>query len=999
MKKLKTILTSFIVTLLSAAFILPLAACDKGGQGEIEGTNAVYVTSSGGMALKDVTVELFKDTESLGSKKTDEEGKVSYTLNSGVDYTAKVTDLPAGFHPEASYTVKGSDATTYIRINSEIIDGTPTKPYATGDVMYDFEQTYYTYNSETKSLDNTTKKLSDFFAEGKKAVLINMFYNTCSACVAEYPALSGAYKKYADKIAVLGINDYPETHPDETLAKLQALIQRDQVPYLMCKDKAGVGTWFTGISQGLYPTSIMIDRYGILCETMVGNNTTQSFWEDWFETYTSDDYTPPDIKPGDPTEVFTPDVPGDFGATMPSTQTINSKINNTGRNVIFSADPSNTSSSWPWDLTEDQSAIYPTNSGHKGTFAIIYAQIDLNAGEVFAFDYKLSTYTENDYFYVSLDSRQGTGRQLSMVSGVQDWQTGFAYVALEKGRHEIEFTYYRSTATTNVPLDDKVYIKNLRITDVEEMNAALTAKQETLEIPYFATRNYNNDIKQFENIDDVYLAADGYYHIGTAAEAKDSDPYLLLDLTHSTPYFGSNANSLYTLITENKAKYGGMIINGKDYTDKFDSYVSYSTNSLYEGMIPVTTEIRNTITALYNDAIPSDRPYWSEKGWLQFCVSYRQYGVQKELTDPVKGLAYFSAFEAKETTGLESYVKVEKGTGQFIFDETKGIYVDVEGTSKENEGDYNLNDGINQVYFDRIIMPRGYLYKFVPTKSGAYRFSGLDCYYLNEDGESVVDGEETDAYLYGGDLDISHSIKAPIAFSDSDRIYRNEDASSFRINYYLEANKTYYLSVNFRVVETTGNFSFRIDYLGETYSYLDKTCADYYIPDENGKIQLPLYAKPVYDSNEDVWRDENGGLIYVDFTGVTSFFNPYTIEDILDDSKKTSQFTFDMTKEKYIDKDGKEHDISLDLEKMFGGAENIPEPLRGVEIKDYTEIMRNYLAKSKEVGQDSEFYGLVPVNNELYGILQLFNAKFIGYDTDYEWLKACWYTVNLGPEI
>lgn len=88
---------------------------------------------------------------------------------------------------------------------------------------------------------------------------------------------------------------------------------------------------------------------------------------------------------------------------------------------------------------------------------------------------------------------------------------------------------------------------------------------------------------------------------------------------------------------------------------------------------------------------------------------------------------------------------------------------------------------------------------------------------------------------------------------------------------------------------------------------------------------------------------------------------------------------------------------------MFTDADgnvNIPDALKGLENKviDYTDIMKGYLEQSKtgvQIG-DKTYYGLVPVNNELYGILQLFNAKYMGYDDDNEWLRACWYVERLG---
>ncbi len=1005
MKKFKSLIAAFVVALLSAALILPIAACNN--EEGADGNNKIYVTSLGGMALKEVTVELKKDDTSLGKKQTDNEGKVTYNLNSGTNYTVVVSDLPAGFLPNESYTVKGEEENSYIRINSQVIENdTPKRVYQRGDVMYDFEETYYTFRDG--KLNTLTKKLSDFFKEGKKAVLIDFFYNTCSACNNEYPALSAAYKKYSDKLEILGINDMPDTLKDETPADLQAKVQNEQVPYLMCKDRAGESTWFKGILTG-YPTAVMIDRYGIMCEYMVGNNTDQNFWETWFETYTSDNYAQNVEQGSNGEDVFTPDVPGDFNASMPTTLSTNTNINATGRPVVFAADTSNSSNGWPWDLTEDGTAIYPTNSGHKATFAVIYVQVDLKEGEVFAFDYKLSTNPKNDYFYVSLDSRLGTGRQISMQTGIQDWQTGYAYVALEDGRHEIEFSYYRSQASTSIALDDKAYVKNLRITTVEEMNADLTAKNETFEIPYFATRNYSNRDKQFLNIDSVYLADDGYYHIGTKATANELDPYLLLDITHSTPYFGSNSSNLYNLYLSSVSN-GGMILDNVDYTREFASYVSYASNSLYDGMIPVTDEIRDTLTTLYNHYISSDKSYWSADGWLQFCVSYKQFGVQKKLSDPVKGLAYFSAFEAFETTNEENYIPVDDGTGQFYMDEkeTEGLFVDVEGTDWEDKGNFNLNPKINEAHFDRILMPRGYLYKFVPTKSGAYSINGLDCYYHTNENDAIIDGEETDAYLYDGSLELAPGYVEPISESTSDRYNRNEVSNSFKIIYYLEKGQTYYIDVAFRVVETTGDFAFRIDYLGETYSYIHQAASGAYILDNDNHMAVPLYCDPALDDShtysfdgkeQQVWYDKNtGGLIWLDFTQTSALFDKYTIEQILDPNKKTAQFTFDISKEKYIDGNGKEFDISLDLLKIYGSLDKIPAVLKDLEIKDYTDIMKEYLRMSKEEksGYGEEYYGLLPVNQELYEIIQLFNAKFTGYEADEEWLRACCFTMNVG---
>ncbi len=990
MKRFKSFIAALVVALFSATLLLPVAACGPNGA---NGSNTVYVTSLGGMPLKNVTVELFNGDDGLGAKITDEEGKVSYDLISDKEYTAKLTGTPDGFICKPSYNVKGADATTYIRLESQIIEGTPKRAYSVGDVMYDFEQTYYTYDGSNKTQMRTVKKkLSDFFEEGKKAVMIDFFYNTCSWCQREYPYLKAAYEKYSDDLEILGINDISESNPDETLSELQRLVVEDKIPYLVCKDKSNVGVWFNALKSG-YPTAIMIDRYGIIADWYAGGQLDQNWWEAWFEKYTSPDYSQDINNDSNGGEVFVPDEPD---VTMPDSSLISSAINNTNKNIVFSSENMTSSNGWPWVLTEDGTAIYPANSGHRSTMGTIYAQLELNEGEALAFDYKMSTNAENDYFYVTVDARKGTGRQISMLTGVQDWQTGYAYAALEKGTHEIAFSYYRSMANAPSSIDDKIYINNLRIVSVNEMNANLTDRNETLEIPYFATREYRN--KQFTVIDDVYIASDGYYHIGTAATAKVNDPYLMLDLTHSVPYFGSHASSLYNLIQ------GGVIIDGINYTEKFQSYVLFSGNSDYHGLIPVTEDMGDMLMMLYEHLMEEENApdeYWSDEGWLQFCVSYRQYGVQKELKDPIKGLAYFSAFEAKDTTDIvDNYVKVEKGTGQFIFDEKTGEYVDVEGTKRADEGEYNWNEGLNTVMFEKIIMPRGYMFKFVPKTDGVYRIQALDCYYVNELTSAIV-YEYTDAQLFDDSIDLSSVYAKSLKDSDEDRFSRDGNELSFKIYHYLKANKTYYVSVNFRTVEALGEFAFRIDKIADDeYSYIDKTTAGYYTLDVDNKMVLPLFVDPAFDEThtvggEKVWYDkQSGSLIYLDFTQYSLMFNNFTIEQILYSTTGTGQFTFDIAKEKFVTSSGEEIDISLNLEKEFGGVDKIPESLKGLEIKDYTDIMKQYFAKATEgISKDEEMYGLLPVNAELYGILQLYNAKFMGYDTDTEWLKACCYKV------
>lgn len=1050
MKKFKLFLKSALIAVLSVAFALPLVACDDNNNPDdgidtpTTGANIIYVTSYGGVALSGVTVELYSGTEKvLEAKTTDDEGKVAYDLPDGT-YRASLSNLPLGYYEggenPAPRTVKSSDKTTTLYVASKVItEGYPSKQYVTGDVMYDFSQTVYTYNPDSKAqYDSYTVKLSELLEE-KKAVVLNFWYASCYWCNEEYPAMKNAYLQYADDVEILAINDYLDDMTQTVVAKVIS----DEVPYLMCKDNASIGTW---IAKRGYPTSAIIDRYGVMTE-ITTTQTEEKFWIDWFEKYTADDYVPNFNKGNSGTDdtEFIADKPEDFGVKMPSSQELNknTNINNTGKTIVFSEDTTTNydggKAAWPWDLTADGTAIYPTNSTHGKTAGIIYASLELDEAQVLAFDYKISSQYGYDNFYVAVDGRNGIGKQTFVDYGIKDWQTGYAYVALEKGTHEIAFVYARTSTTSADELaingiEDNVYVRNLRLMSADELNAELMKSGETLEIAYSAMREYNYDTWMYDYVDGVYLASDGYYHVGDKNNPNAKDPYLFADITHATPYFGTATSSLSTYYSEQINKRGSVILNGVDCTDRFQSYILYSTNSAYTGMVPVTEDLKKLLTDFCrNDGVTDN------ESWLLFCISYRQYGVQKDLQDPVKGLAYFSAFDDVMINYTES------------------------------------DNNVNTANIDTIIMPRGYVYKFTPTQDGVYYIHGLDAY---------VDGEQeiTDAWLFDDTMKIHHSLANVLEESGQDRFVRSGEEDNFEIYHYLHANHTYYLTIAFRVVETMGSIDFRIDRIGETYDYLAPAVANFYYANGN-VLTLPIYADVEYDETLGYYIDKNSNMpIYVDLTEPTFLFDKYTISEVLDENIYSYQLNFDLSTHTVLDPDDPEGIATMEVPLVvtIDGKELVGE--------DFTQVMKDYLAEvtpdcasftgtiaekpvtltmnreyltvnydgeSKKVlisansmkgenGQnvsvvigdvtmtvnlklngatvsasatyslantegsntvdfgtlayeyDINTYGLHVVDEQLYKILQLYNYKFAGYDDHNEWLRACWYWVHIG---
>lgn len=912
MKKITSRLAVILALVISATLIVPIAACKST-------ESIIKVTSMGGIPLSDIQVTVLKDGKDYltgvtgkNGELADEEGN-TYSVKFGKgDYTAKINGgLPVGYKADDSYTLDTSKEVISLGVKSEVIsEPTPAnKNYLIGDIMYDFtlDRAFsYSYN-EGKSATSVT--LSQILKE-KKAVMLNFFYTTCYWCEEEYPSMAQAYNEYSDKIEILGIDNYPQDN--ETLILNKVLGSR--VPFYMAMDTPGVIGHFD-ISG--YPTSVMIDRYGVVCE-FIGATTEIETWRNLFAKYTSDDYSQ-DINIGNDVgdeTIFVPDNPADFDVHMPASSEINKKINNTGVNISFTTDEAE--SAWPWDFADDGQSIYPTNSTHRGTQGIIYASLNIPANTVLAFDYRVSSAEDEDVFYVAVDGRSGIGKQIMQDSGDKAWKTGYAYVSIEAGMHEVAFVYYRSS--TNGAHDDKVYIKNIRFENVNSLSGT------SLDIPYFAARDNDPETGGFKTYADVYLASDGFYHVSGQAQGG-ADPILFADIHHATPYFTDPRASIYNnYIATNKCYFGN-----KNYYSLLNSYNIYAANSDIAGLVPVTDELQKALAALYNSENQSGQAHYSAKGWLEFCVFYKHYGTGEGYGNTIKGLAYFTAFEAKATTGQPD--------------------------------DGNLNE----VTVDKLLMPRGFLYKFVPSESGVYKIKGLS-------------KEGTDGWLFDDSLNVASSLHPSINFSGYDDFVRDKpdevydpdvaDYFDFEMYNYLESGRTYYIQVAFHNTDSLGNFKFRIDYIGEDYYYLKSATAGYYQLNEEGKIVLPVYADAEYRQGEDKFYDKASERpIYCDFTSVSRMFFPYSIQTILNSTKESFKNYFNLTGVS----------VTIDGETVLG--------------RDYTDDMKAYLAKAK--ANTGELYGLVEVDWNLQVILRLTFEKYAGTDDDNEWLKACWYYVHV----
>ena len=135
--------------------------------------------------------------------------------------------------------------------------------------------------------DGTTYKISELLKE-KKAVVLNFWFINCEPCRMEFPYMQAAYEKYQDDIEILAVN--PEDGTDKSVSRYQ---QDNGLTFPMAVTDI---KWAQHLSINAYPTTIVIDRYGIISYVHTGMITTEEEFDKLFGFFTADDYEQTVIK-------------------------------------------------------------------------------------------------------------------------------------------------------------------------------------------------------------------------------------------------------------------------------------------------------------------------------------------------------------------------------------------------------------------------------------------------------------------------------------------------------------------------------------------------------------------------------------------------------------------------------------------------------------------------------------------------------------------------------
>ena len=241
-----------------------------------EAIYTITVKTAGGLVLEDVGYYVYDSVErneimSYGS--LNEDGVIIFTAPRSNQYILVLKGVPEGYDVKEMYELKSTKLDVVLTA-SVITEGNATeRVYKLGDVITDFTVVDTDGNSHTISEILKTKE----------AVVLNFWYTNCGPCKQEFPFLQKAYELYQDKLEVIAMD--PEMGDSEDdIAQFKANLG---LTFPMAKVEFD---WITAMKLEAYPTTVIIDRYGVICLIESGKVVEEGIFEGAFNHFTADNY-------------------------------------------------------------------------------------------------------------------------------------------------------------------------------------------------------------------------------------------------------------------------------------------------------------------------------------------------------------------------------------------------------------------------------------------------------------------------------------------------------------------------------------------------------------------------------------------------------------------------------------------------------------------------------------------------------------------------------------
>ena len=960
---------------------LPFYYPEGSNPSDYEDPNNTYIirtTSLGGLPIDGVKISVSRDGVTLVEGRSSG-GAVKFGLPEG-EYDLSYSDLPSGYFEDAESTLysldKEHDVTT--AFGSAVINSTAPGNflYDLGDVMYDFRVT---------DTDGNTVVLSELVAS-KRLVVINLWYTNCSWCLKEFPAINEAYNMFKDTVEIVALapssqGDSPTsvktfknkfTYADSSSGET---VNR-KLDFILAFDSAGVINHFN-ISG--YPTSIFVDRYGVIAFAEPQAQTSPNAWIDNFARFTADDYKQStdmgNMGDGDQTETSAIPPPKDI-APLPSDTSMTEALldssmlggSNAYANLPLSfrgPDPDveeeadDAMRNWPFHIGEDSDGLYihPSNIGEgtNNTFSILYTSVELEADQLLTVEIKLNTEDNNDVLYIYMNRSLDDYYDGSGNTG--GWTEVTLYTASRYIKVELIIMYIKNKTVTQE--NEFVGLRNLKISSINENTSSpIDIRTEA------AGRDYSGEM----TYKSIYLADDGFYHVYTTEGVQsENDPILMVDVLGETLWSDRHIPG-YSLISYDGTKRVKSVYNlcywlfnknvESDQDDEnfnnnlifgdmglahsnviIDSYYIQTGSISY---VPVSVKVRAALEKFVDVASKQTelRSYYEgandENTWLELCSYFRMAG--------------HGSHAAEDHTCLATY---NNGLGKII----EYAILLHEGTNSVTSTNYTMKNRLG-----------GLFYQFTAPRAGVYRFESLYAYSEGDpvDPKIVIWGTPDDNAFGGARpiMEVDDSLSA-------DRM--KTKSINFKMFIYLEANQTIYPQLTTSSSDYPGLYDFEIVYEGETRYELQMATTgegmwSFYLLDDGSMGNLYYIAVPtIYDNAEDLYYhrvgDEKGSVMYIDFL-MPNFY----------------------------DKNGN----SL-IDAMERGAFDFSESL-GVDL---TGEMYSYYHKATSKNPSDPTYGMIEADSNLVEILCIFAQMFGEGDEKVEtgiWEAFAYYWEYYGPQ-
>ena len=929
------------------------AGCKKGGEGEQvvtttaapvnqgDGTTQTYtvnVKTAGGMAMAGLDVSIYSDAtmgDMVDMGKTDENGSVSFSLAGGIEYAIALAGVPKGYDLKESYAFSGTSAN--ITLSSQLITdqtlGDVTKTLGLGDVMYDFEYI---------RPDGTKGKLSEMLAE-KEVVLLNFWFASCGPCATEFPYMETAYQTYQEKAGIIALSYIDDA----------AAVGGYQASMGLTFDMAPCNEgWPAIFGFNSFPSTVVIDRYGVICLIEIGALPSLRPFNAIFEHFTGDDYEQK-ICTGGVNDVITVVKPTEV---MPSNEEIVEAICNEGVEATFRAEEGEAAeSAWPFIITEldGRTCMKASNSMIEDSYSIMYADVTMKAGQALCFDYLASSEAGADALIVIVDGNDIY--QISGVSETPEWKSCYPWVAEEDGTYELALCYLKDESTDAG--DDTVYIDDLRIVAVEDIDMATYLPRQAA---------VSKDGFEYTYVKVVLNEKDGYYHVG-----DKNGPLLLANLMGYSQF--NQEQSIYEM-----AYNGEIVKDGKDYYETILPYFTHCSNSAMNGYTSVTAELAEALKVVAEVAGLEENP----DEWLKICEYYQPYGTDEQLEDPIAGLAAFSAYTAKEgkniATNKFTYNRVILPRGMFakFVPSKSGVYRITSHNESQDGVEGWISDGTEMIY----------------TYEGGERMFSEEgeismVYYMEKGKAYYIDIAFWDMYQEG---DIFYDI---VYVAPTYNLFKSCSPGFFTYDTDATGEAMYHTIAGGIEVELGPD-----GYYYEVRVKADgtKTRGSKIYADFSGLTSIfntPLATGYAYNEDGSVMRDAKGNKVEVKGlidSGAFDFSKDENDMFVLqamamnnNDPDATDKYLREYWGEEY-DVNAKEYKITDVFAGRYHGTG-----------EDLTSDIKAYL--SKMIGGSSEKAGCVEVDARLAELLQKLMDKYTFENVDNSWTKLCYYYQYIGP--